>query len=80
MKNQSTVVHCSNLTSLYDNNKVLAFLNNLLIPVTFEARILDIVPFLTLVTEMNVGIRLSLAEMFLMLTIGDSKVAREKAS
>ena len=79
MKNQSTVVHCSNLTSLYDN-KVLAFLNNLLIPVTFEARILDIVPFLTLVTEMNVGIRLSLAEMFLMLTIGDSKVAREKAS
>jgi hypothetical protein len=55
-------------------------LNNLLIPVTLEAKIFYIVPSLTLLTVRNIGMRLSIAEMFFMMTLGDSKVAREHAS
>lgn len=67
------------MISLYDNFELTVF-NNLLIPVTLEAMIFYIVPFLTFLVVRNIGIRLSLAEMFLMLTYGDSKVASENAS
>lgn len=47
---------------------------------TFEAKIFYIVPFLTFLALRNIGMRLYLAEIFFMLTFGDSKVARENAS
>ena len=65
--NQSIGEHCSDLISLYDNVELTVW-NNLLIPVTFEANMFYIVPFLTFLAVRNIGIRLSLAEIFFMVT------------
>ena len=67
------------MISLYDN-VIIIMRNYLLIPVTLEARIFYIVPLLTLFVVRNIGMRLSIAVIFSILTLGDSKVARENAS